>query len=218
MIRLDLHTHSVASPDGGITPEEYAKLLETETLDCIAITDHNRIDFALGLQKALGDTHIIVGEEISTIKGEVIGLFLTELVSPGMTLEETIAAIHAQNGLVYVPHPFEKVRKGLQADDLQHVVQSIDIFETINGRALTKKHHAQAYTWSTKHRVVAAASSDAHGYKGVGRTYTMINNRPTRETLLRELEQATYAYSRPPLRTYFYPKMNRLKQLITGAH
>jgi predicted metal-dependent phosphoesterase TrpH len=216
VIRIDLHTHSEASPDGGITPEQYAKLLETETLDVIAITDHDRVDFALGMQKALGDEYIIVGEEITTIDGEIIGLYLSSKVEPGMSAEDTVDAIHAQNGLVYIPHPFEKVRKGLQAETLRNIMHNVDIIETINGRAFTKKHNAKSYTWATKHQVAASASSDAHGVKGVGKTYTVIQNRPTRSSLLFELQSATLAHSRPPLRSYFYPKINRLRQKFTG--
>lgn len=218
MIRIDLHTHSEASPDGGITPEQYAKLLESETLDVIAITDHDRIDFALGMQKALGSEYIIVGQEITTSDGEIIGLYLSSKIEPGMSADETVDAVHAQNGLVYIPHPFEKVRKGLQAETLQNIMHKVDIIETINGRALTKKHNAQSYTWATKHQVVACASSDAHGVKGIGKTYTMIQNRPTRNTLLSELQNATLAHSRPPLRSYFYPKINRLRQKFAGTN
>jgi len=216
MTRIDLHTHSEASPDGGITPVQYASLLETETLDVIAITDHDRIDFALGMQKALGSKYIIVGEEISTLDGEIIGLYLTSIIEPGMSAEDTCDAIHAQNGLVYIPHPFEKIRKGLQASTLQNIMHKVDIMEVINGRAFTKKYNAGNYTWATKHKVASSASSDAHGVKGVGKTYTMLDNRPTRNTLLLELQNATLAHSRPPLRSYFYPKINRIRQKLLG--
>ncbi len=80
MIKTDLHTHSAASPDGSITVNQYKETLAKQTLDCIAITDHNRIDFALSLQQVLGPEKIIVGEEISTKQGDIIGLFLTKLV------------------------------------------------------------------------------------------------------------------------------------------
>lgn len=216
MIRIDLHTHSEASRDGGISPEQYAKLLESETLDIIAITDHDRIDFAVGLQKALGSDYIIIGEEISTTDGEIIGLYLTEAVAPGMSAQDTVDAIHAQNGLVYIPHPFEKVRKGMQPTELQHIAEQVDILEAVNGRALTQKYHAESYTWAAKHGVEVAASSDAHGIKGVGKTYTTLQNRPTKETLVSELGGATLAHTRPPLRTYFYPKINRIKQMFKG--
>jgi predicted metal-dependent phosphoesterase TrpH len=216
MIRIDLHTHSEASPDGGITPEQYAEILRNETLDVIAITDHDRIDFARGMQKALGSEFIIVGEEITTSEGEIIGLYLNEVINPGMSAKETVDAIHAQNGLVYIPHPFEKIRKGIQPEILQQIADDIDIIETNNGRALTKKHSISAQTWSVKNRVSGAASSDAHGKAGIGHSYTAIENRPTRQTLALELANATFVHKRPPLRSLLYPKYYRLIKYLKG--
>jgi Predicted metal-dependent phosphoesterases (PHP family) len=74
MYKVDLHTHSIASPDGSLNEDNYRKMLETGRLDCIAVTDHNTIAFAKELHANLGD-RIIVGEEITTLDGEIIGLF-----------------------------------------------------------------------------------------------------------------------------------------------
>lgn len=216
MIRIDLHTHSEASKDGGLTPEEYADLLQNEILDVIAITDHDRIDFALGMQKALGSQFIIVGEEITTLDGEIIGLYLKKLVSPGMSAQKTIDAIHAQGGLVYIPHPFEKVRKGIQLEILNDLVGLIDVVETNNGRALSKKHSISAQTWSVKHKIPGVSSSDAHGRRGIGHSYTIINNRPTRASLVSELNDATFVHQLPPIRSLLYPKYNRYKKMLKG--
>jgi predicted metal-dependent phosphoesterase TrpH len=216
MIRIDLHTHSEASPDGGISPEQYAEILRNETLDVIAITDHNRIDFARGMQKALGAEFIIVGEEITTSDGDIVGLYLEEAIKPGMSAKETVDAIHAQNGLVYIPHPFEKTRKGIQPNVLQQIAEHVDIIETNNGRAISKKNSVLAQTWSIKNKVPGAASSDAHGTAGVGHTHTIIKNRPTRKTLALELQNATYVHNRPPLRSLLYPKYYRIAKFLKG--
>lgn len=216
MIRIDLHSHSEASIDGGLSPEDYADLLQNETLDVIAITDHDRIDFALGMQKALGEKFIIIGEEITTLDGEIIGLYLKTRIEPSMSAMDTINAIHAQNGLVYIPHPFEKIRKGIQLDLLNHLVDQIDIIETNNGRAISKKHSLLAQTWSVKHRVPGAASSDAHDKSGVGHSYSIINERPSRNNLLNILGEATYVHERPPLHSLLYPKINRFKNMLKG--
>ncbi|MCA9330415.1 PHP domain-containing protein, partial [Candidatus Saccharibacteria bacterium] len=117
MYKVDLHTHSQASPDGGITAEQYAHVLSTGLLDMIAITDHNSIAYAQEVQKQLGDK-IIVGEEIMTNDGEIVGLFLTQVIEPGLSAQETCRRIKAQHGLVYIPHPFETVRKGLHPEKL----------------------------------------------------------------------------------------------------
>lgn len=216
MIRIDLHTHSEASIDGGITPNQYAEILKNEILDIIAITDHNRIDFALGMQKALGKERIIVGEEISTIDGDIIGLYLDANIEPGMSAEETVDAIHAQDGLVYIPHPFEKVRNGIQLEKLNEIINKIDIIESYNGRALTKKRGITANTWAVKNKIPGCASSDAHGASGIGHTYTALNIQPNRNTLAKELQNGSIAHNRPPIRSLFYPKINRLKNYLKG--
>lgn len=208
MYKVDLHTHSEASPDGGITAEQYAEILQNEALDFVAITDHDRIDFALGLHKALGDK-IIVGQEITTAEGELIGLYLKELVKPHTSAKEAALAIRAQGGLVYVPHPFETTRNGLQQDVLDTLVDVIDIIEVQNGRAITKKHSIQAATWAKIHGKTGAASSDAHGKKGIGHTYSIVSEVPSRGNLVSVIKMTSLTYKRPPLRTFLYPKMNR---------
>ena len=216
MIRIDLHTHSEASPDGGITPEEYADILQNEKIDIIAITDHDRIDFAQGLQKALGYERIIVGEEITTKDGEIIGLYLNEPIKPGLSADETADEIHAQGGLVYIPHPFEKVRKGIQIDTLNFISDKVDIIEAHNGRSLNKKHSVEAETWGIKNKVPIVSSSDAHGIAGIGHSYTTVGVRVTRQNIQAELQNATIISGKPPYRSLLYPKYNRLKNKLKG--
>ncbi len=213
MYKVDLHTHSVASPDGGISPEQYAKILESERLDYIAITDHDRIDFALGLQKALGD-RIIVGQEITTSEGELIGLFLKSRITPNLSALETAHAIKDQGGLVYVPHPFEIVRKGIQIDSLQKITELVDIIEIHNGRAINNKHSLQAATWAKLNNKSGASSSDAHGYKGLGYSYSVLKEVPARGSLVSNLNMTALAHRRAPITTFLYPKLNRLGKKI----
>src|SRR5258706_6823038 len=111
-MKIDLHTHSIFSPDGGITEKEYEEIISKKILDVIAITDHNRIGFAQKMQKKLGKS-IIVGEEIWTSDGELIGLFLTKEIKPHLSLRETLKAIHDQDAIAYVPHPLDIFRKGI---------------------------------------------------------------------------------------------------------
>lgn len=208
MFKVDLHTHSEASADGATTAEQYADILASEALDFIAITDHDRIDFALGLHAALGEK-IIVGQEITTSEGEIIGLYINKQVQPNMSALKTAKAIHAQGGLVYVPHPFEKVRKGLQLATLQAISEHVDIIEIHNGRAFTKKYSIKAATWAKINGKAGAASSDAHGKKGLGHTYAVVQEAPSRGNLVSVLKMTALTYKRPPLQTYLYPKMNR---------
>ncbi len=216
MYRVDLHTHSEASRDGGITPDQYAETLQNEVLDVIAITDHNRIDFARGMQKALGADRIIVGEEITTLQGEIIGLYLTEKVEPGMSAQDTIDAIKAQNGIVYIPHPFEKVRQGISVELLEALKQDVDIVEGYNGRAMTQRLGLQAIAFVKKYGIAVAASSDAHGVAGLGRTYTRLKSKPNRNNITEQLLGFNLVYRRPPLYTFLLPKLNLIRNKIRG--
>lgn len=209
MYKVDLHTHSTHSDDGGITQEEYMALLEDGTLDYVAITDHNSVDFAVHMQKLLGKK-VIVGEEIMTAEGEIIGLFLKEPIRPGMSAKETMQAIRKQKGIVYIPHPLETVRAGVSKEVLEACVDLIDIVESYNGRAVFQNKGPETTTWARLNQKPVAAASDAHGRKGIGTAFTVIKSPPTRDNLAEEVHIGHLTMHRPPLRTLLYPKKNRL--------
>jgi predicted metal-dependent phosphoesterase TrpH len=213
MIKIDLHTHSVGSPDGGITLEEYARLLDDKVLDMIAVTDHDSIEQALAIQNKLGP-RIIIGEEITSLEGEIIGLFLSQKVEPGLSALQTVQAIKSQGGLVYIPHPFETVRKGVTQAAIDSISDEIDIVEVYNGRAVFQNKGPQALTWARLNNKIGAASSDAHGLKGVGTTYSSVETVPVKESFLEVLKTARLTTKRPPLLSLFYPKYNRFRAKI----
>lgn len=207
MFKLDLHTHSIASPDGGLRERDYRAMLEGQ-LDCIAVTDHNTIAFAQKLHKTLGDK-IIVGEEITAEEGEVIGLYLRKAVPPGLSVVETVAAIHKQGGLVYIPHPFETVRKGLPLVVLDEIAADVDIIEIHNGRAMFQNKSIEALQWAQAHHVAGAASSDVHGRRGWGRTYSVVEQEPNQANLTKVLGLARYSNGFVGPMGVLYPKVNR---------
>ncbi len=213
MFKVDLHTHSVASPDGSISRNQYKKVFASGLLDCVAITDHNRIDFALELQQELGE-RIIVGEEIMTTAGEIIGLFLEHEVLPGLNPAETIKRIKDQGGIVYIPHPFETIRKGLHPAVLEEVADSIDLIEICNGRAYLQNRSEQTVVWARLNHVPGLAASDAHGIRGLGKTFTLLKAIPTQETLVELCTSGTPRTERPGIATLLYPKYNRLRSKI----
>jgi len=213
MIKIDLHTHSVGSPDGGITLEEYARLLDDKVLDMIAVTDHDSIEQAQAIQNKLGP-RIIIGEEITSLEGEIIGLFLSQKVEPGLSALQTVQAIKSQGGLVYIPHPFETVRKGVTQAAIDSISDEIDIVEVYNGRAVFQNKGPRALTWARLNNKIGAASSDAHGLKGVGTTYSSVETVPVKESFLEVLKTARLTTKRPPLLSLFYPKYNRFRAKI----
>ncbi len=207
MYKIDLHTHSIASPDGGLSLANYA----ASSLNYIAITDHDHIDFALEAQAKLGEK-IIVGEEITTQEGEIIGLFLSKLVLPGLSAAETIKLIRAQNGLVYIPHPFETVRKGLLLSVLETIKDDVDIVEVFNGRAYFQNKSKQAKLWAKQHGVATAASSDAHGRIGWGKSFSALNGQPTAQNLPELLGQAKLSRHYVGPWGILYPKLHRMRK------
>jgi len=213
MFKVDLHTHSEASPDGGLTPNQYQKALKDLTLDYIAITDHNRIDVAQSIQQTLGQ-QIIVGEEIMTSAGEIIGLFLQELIPAGLSPTETIDRVKSQGGLVYIPHPFETVRKGLHPGVLEEIADQIDIVEVCNGRSFLQNRNAQTVVWARLNHKAGAASSDAHGYRGLGKTYTSLEAPPTADNLQLLMATAKLITDHPNLHSLLYPTYHRWRRKL----
>lgn len=213
MIKVDLHTHSVISPDGGINAAQYEKAVEQSLLDCIAITDHNRIEFAQYMQRVLGE-HIIVGEEIMTGAGEIIGLYLTEVIPPRLSPLETVKRIKDQGGIVYIPHPFETVRKGVHPSVLEELADHVDLIEIYNGRAFAQNRSAQAVVWSKLNHMTGVASSDAHGFHGLGSTYTRVTTMPNRNTILELLDEGTPIVGKPKVRALLYPKYHRFRKKL----
>ncbi|MBC7261726.1 MAG: PHP domain-containing protein, partial [Chloroflexi bacterium] len=111
-IKVDLHIHTCYSPDSLTSLEAVIAAALERGLGALAITDHNAIEGALALQR-MAPFPVIVGEEILTAEGDIIGLFLQELIPPKLTPAQTIARIREQGGVVYIPHPFDFRRSAL---------------------------------------------------------------------------------------------------------
>jgi predicted metal-dependent phosphoesterase TrpH len=225
-IKIDLHTHSIASPDGALTAANYQQALQSGRLDYIAVTDHNTVEFALELKAWLKQSdpnlanRIIIGEEIRTTQGEIIGLYLKKTVLKMLSPQETVQAIREQGGLVCIPHPFEDVRRGMSAEALEPIASQVDMMEVHNGRAVFQNKSKQAYAWVTQHGCQGVASSDSHTLSGWGRTYTMVTPAtstpvPTAETLVALLTDATYQVGFPGFTAVIAPKFNRLSKRMS---
>ena len=170
------------------------------------------------MQKKLGD-RIIVGEEVTTTEGEIVGLFLKETIPGGLTPEETVAQIHAQGGLVSIPHPYEVFRKGLKQSSLDKIYQSIDIVEVFNGRGIIRGKPDESLSFAKKHILSTAANSDAHCRFGLGITYSSVTEFPTQKNLKRLLERPALQRHYAPFYTLFCPFLNRIrnKLLLTNG-
>jgi glycosyltransferase involved in cell wall biosynthesis len=170
-IVADLHLHTSWSHDCAVTPAELLDQAEEEGLGAIAVTDHNVFGGALeAVELARGrDVVVIPGEEVKTKgQGEVIGLFLSAEIPKGMSFADTIAAIRAQGGLVYLPHPFDRRHAIPDPATLHRHLADIDVFEVYNARLLREPYNDEALRFARKYNLTMGAGSDAHVLPGVG--------------------------------------------------
>jgi predicted metal-dependent phosphoesterase TrpH/glycosyltransferase involved in cell wall biosynthesis len=170
IILADLHMHTDHSHDCAVPVADLLDYAEGQGLGAIAITDHNVF---VGAQEAvqLGrgrDLVVIPGEEIKTENGEVIGLFLDEQIEPGLPMADTIAAIREQGGVVYLPHPFDRLHTIPDAPTLHRHLPEIDVFEVYNARLLFEGFNDEALRYARKYNLTMGAGSDAHVLQGVG--------------------------------------------------
>jgi predicted metal-dependent phosphoesterase TrpH/glycosyltransferase involved in cell wall biosynthesis len=170
-ILVDLHMHTSWSHDCSMEAGELLDHAEAIGLGGIAVTDHNVFGGAQeAVELAKGrDLIVIPGEEVKTdVNGEVIGLFLEQEIPRGMTFADTIAAIKEQGGLVYLPHPFDRLHAIPDAATLHRHLADIDVFEVYNARLLFEGYNDEALRFARKYNLVMGAGSDAHVLQGLG--------------------------------------------------
>jgi predicted metal-dependent phosphoesterase TrpH/glycosyltransferase involved in cell wall biosynthesis len=171
-IHCDLHMHTDHSPDCATPAEVLLETAKERGLGAIAITDHNEISGALEAQEIaarVGGIKVIIAEEVKTAhEGEVIGLFLSERIERGLSMAETIAEIRRQGGLVYVPHPFDRLHSVPDYENLLEIVEDIDILEVFNPRVTLSAFNEEAVRFARKYRIVPGAGSDSHVAQGLG--------------------------------------------------
>jgi glycosyltransferase involved in cell wall biosynthesis len=169
MVDVDLHTHTDHSYDCATPVEVLLAEARARGLGAIAITDHNEISGAQAARELADGINVIVGEEVKTgDQGEVIGLFIEEKIPRGMTLQATIAEIKRQGGLVYVPHPFDRLHSVPDYEHLLDVLDGVDAIEVFNPRVAIMEFNDEAVRFAAKYRIPAGAGSDAHVPQGLG--------------------------------------------------
>jgi len=171
LLDVDLHMHTDHSGDCATPVEVLLQTAREQGLGAIAVTDHNEVAGALEAQALSADygVKVIVAEEVKTAsQGEVIGLFLTEKIPRGMTMAETVAEIRRQGGLVYVPHPFDRMHAVPDYEHLLDIVEDVDAIEVYNPRVAIGSFNEEAARFAAKYRIPAGAGSDAHVTQGLG--------------------------------------------------
>ena len=164
-----MHLHTHASKDSLIQPQKLLDRCAQLGIDRVAITDHNSIEGALAV-KALAPDQVIVGEEIETTQGELLGYFMSEHIPGGLEPMETIARLRAQGAVISVSHPFDHTRSAKWThDQLLAIAPYVDAVEAFNARCLTNQPNHKSASFANEHGLLATVGSDAHSYFEVGR-------------------------------------------------
>ncbi len=168
-VRVDMHSHTMWSGDSTTTPDEIAAAVTESGIDVLCITDHHAIEGAVRLAGQLG-CRVVVGEEMRTHAGELIGLFLTERIPAGLAPRAAAEAVRAQQGVVYVPHPFDPMRRNLHEAALADLCAAglVDAIEVLNAKTSLTSLNRRAAQWATDHDLAPGAGSDAHVPDAIG--------------------------------------------------
>jgi predicted metal-dependent phosphoesterase TrpH len=201
-IHADLHTHSHYSRDSVLSPEAYVRACLRKGIDCAAVTDHNQVEGAFVVQRvaerlAPGRLKIIAGEEIKTAQGEVIGLFLEELVPRGMSAAETVRAIHEQGGVATIPHPFDVFRRNvLKREVLDEIAGQVDAIEGWNCRNILASHDAKAREVAKQAGKPLSVGSDSHSAWEMGGVYIEMDDFETPQEFVEALKGGKVRFRR----------------------
>jgi predicted metal-dependent phosphoesterase TrpH len=189
-LRIDLHLHSRFSPDSLTGLDELVRRCREVGLDRIALTDHHTAEGALELQRRQPEL-TIVGEEVATTEGDIIGLFLTGSLLSGGTPEETCDAIHAMGGLTYACHPLDRRRANFRPERLVELAPRFDIIETHNAWADDAANRGAAELCRELGKV-AATGSDAHAARDLGSSWMEVEPYEGAADFLRKLRTARH--------------------------
>ncbi len=188
MLKADLHVHTLYSMDCATSLDPIiARCLEIG-INCLAIADHGTIAGALKM-KEIAPFSVIIAEEILTPYGEIMGMFLSDEIPSRLSVEETIKRIKAQDGLVCIPHPYDKLRMSAfnNAKALEEIMPSVDIIEVFNSRSFLPGSQARAQRLAQKFGKLVSAGSDAHTTSEIGNAYIEMSEFNSKDEFLKSL-------------------------------
>ncbi|MBU5575212.1 MAG: PHP domain-containing protein [Candidatus Aenigmatarchaeota archaeon] len=188
MKKYDLHVHTIYSKvafwgyDALNTPEEIVDAAVKKGLNGIAITDHNTIKGALKAKnyakKKYPNFNVIIGEEIKTASGDLLGIGLHKEIKPYMSLKDSIDEIHSQGGIAIAPHPFAKF---ILRECLMKKAIFADAIEVLNACSALKFQNNSAKELAIKYSIPMVAGSDSHSILTLGAAGIICNNDPISE-------------------------------------
>lgn len=211
MLKADLHVHTEYSMDCSMTLDTVIERCQKLGISCIAIADHGTIEGALEMQLIAPFT-VVVAEEILTPYGEIMGMFLRETIPSGLSVEQTIAQIRAQDGIVCIPHAFDTFRPSALGEKVvAEIAQEIDVIEVFNARCLLQRSADRALAFARKYNIVQSAGSDAHTSGEIGNAYVEMAEFKGRDDFLQALARGKIMGRRTNPLTHFASAWNKLK-------
>lgn len=217
VVKAEFHVHTNFSNDSMLNKYLILLMCKIRQIGLLAITDHNEIEGALQVKSFLNkyNIEVIVGEEIMTSCGEIIGLYLTDKIEPGLSVEETIKKIKAQNGIVYLPHPYDEKR---YKTVLNHKMQEeykeyFDFMEIHNGRNINMQFSDKQKELQEKMKVNEIIGSDAHTFIELGRNYIEMEL-PTRENIIECVGKGVFHKKECIRVVHLLTKIDRIIKLI----
>ena len=214
MLKADFHIHTQYSRDSCTTPDQVIRACRKKGLNCIAIADHGAIEGALQVQK-IAPFQVIVAEEIMTTRGEIMGMFLQELIPCGLSLEESIRRIKEQGGIFCTQHPFDKFRKeALDAATMDEIADRIDVVEIFNSRNPLVRSSLQARQFALEHHLPGCAGSDAHSAGEIGNAWVEMPEFRDQKEFLQALAQARVFGCRASPLIHFHSLWARVRKKL----
>lgn len=213
-IKTLIHLHTDYSFDSDLSLETLAAFLEREQFGCVAVTDHDTIEGARRLT-SLTDIKVIIGEEVTTRDGHLIGLFLQERVRPGMSARATAVAIHEQGGLVLLPHPFIRLFGCALKKKAYELVEHIDAVEVFNAQSFWGGPDWQAARFAKRFGLPVYVGTDSHLFTSIAPCYQWLNAFSSPSEFLSALRSAKFIRRRHPLR-YFVTSAVRTARFMAG--
>lgn len=197
-IKTLIHVHTNYSLDSNISPEALARFARSRGIGCIAVTDHDTIDGARHLA-SITDVKVVIGEEVTTRDGDLIGLFLTHRIEPGLSARETALAIKAQGGVVLAPHPFVKLFGCGLRNALWDIVDLLDAVEICNAQNLLKRPDRDARRFADETGLVTYVGADTHMADSIAPCHQLMRDFSGPDDFLEALGSAELRFGRHPL-------------------
>jgi len=207
MIRVVFHVHSNYSSDSNLRLEKIAETCRRKNINVAILADHNNLAPA----KTINGVRIISGEEVKTDQGEIIGLFLNNKIQQGLSPKETVKKIKEQEGLIIVPHPFDRFRQEvIKKEALIDIIDDVDIIEVFNARNVLEMDNKRAEDLAKRYNKIKIVGSDAHLSCEIGNTYMEMEDFSGAAEFLKSLRKARFYTKKASIYVHLISKIIKI--------